>query len=278
MKALKINPIRHSLAIIALLLVSFAPLCMSAQSQVPDGVYPNTIDTNGFKQGAWKKLDDQGTCVYVGQFKNDKPYGTFKYFDTDGRLMTEMNFMNGGPVSYGKMYGVSGKVQAEGKYVNQLKDSLWKFYTEDGLLLSEEMYLKGKKDGKSITYHPGTKQAAEIKTFKNGLEQGAWIEYYLDGAKEAEGTYLDGNYDGKAVWYFPDGRINIIGNYQHAVKDGIWTYYGIDEKGNYAVKGTETWKLGKLMSGEQVIKTDDFNKQVDDPQDPNHDAGSDQPH
>ena len=277
MKALKINPIRRSIAMVALLLISFAPISVSAQGQVPTGIYPIATDAHGLKQGAWKKLDDQGTCVYVGQFKDDKPYGVFQYFDTDGRIMTEMDFGTGGPVAYGKMYSVTGKVQAQGKYVNQLKDSLWTFYTDDGLLLSEEMYVNGKKDGKSVTYHPGTKQPAEVKSYKNGLEQGPWIQYYLDGSKEAEGTYLDGNYDGRATWYFQDGKINIIGNYQHAVKDGIWVYY-TEEGGTYAVKGKETWKLGKLISGEQVIKNEDFNKQVDDPQDPNHDAGSDQPH
>ena len=102
------------------------------------------------------------------------------------------------------------------------------------------------------------------------MEEGAWIQYYLDGSKEADGIYLDGNYDGIQTWYFPDGKINIIGNYQHAVKDGIWVYYNADG----TVKGKETWKLGKLLSGKQVIKNEDFNKQVDDPdnkdgQDPN---------
>jgi antitoxin component YwqK of YwqJK toxin-antitoxin module len=272
MKALKISLIRFSIALIGLLILSEN---LAAQSQVPNGIYPNLTDTNGKKQGAWKKLDEQGTCVYVGQFKDDKPYGLFQYFDTDGRVMTEMTFYKGGVIAYGKMYSVTGKVQAEGKYVNQQKDSLWKFYTEDGILLSEETYLNGKKQGKSVTYHPGTKQPAEIKYYKNGLEDSTWVQYYKDGKKEAEGTYKAGNYEGKAIWYFPDGKINIIGNYQHAVKDGKWVYYSEDPTAGYQIKGTEVWKQGKLISGEQVIKPDDFKKTVEDPQDPNHDAGSD---
>jgi len=235
-------------------------------AQVPDGMYPNTTDASGKKQGAWKKKDEQGTVIYVGQFRDDKPYGLFTYFDTEGRKMTEMNFGNGGNVAYAKMYYVDGKLQAEGKYLDQKKDSVWRFYNVDGLFLSEENWLKGQREGKSVVYHPGTKQAASITLFKNGLEDGPYVEYYLDGQKKMEATYVSGNLEGTATWYFADGRINIVGAYQHAVKHGKWTYYNADG----TVKGTETWNLGKMTSQEQLIKPEDLNKTIENPQDPNH--------
>ena len=241
------------------------PVVLSAQ--VPDGIYPNTIDANGKKQGAWKKLDEQGTVVYVGQFKDDKPYGLFTYFDVEGKKMTEMNFVKDG-VAYAKMYYVDGKVQAEGKYVNQQKDSVWNFYNADGMFLSTENWINGKREGKSTVYHPGTKQAASITNFKNGLEEGEYVEYYLDGQIKMKANYVAGNMEGTAIWYFADGKINIIGAYQHAVKHGKWTYYNADG----TVKGTETWAFGKLTSQEQLIKQEDLYKTIENPQDPNHDA------
>jgi antitoxin component YwqK of YwqJK toxin-antitoxin module len=240
------------------LLVTFSLLTNAvAFGQVPAGTFPNKTDEKGRKQGEWKKLDENGTCVYIGQFKDDKPYGTFTYFDTDGRKMTEMNFgPNGGTVAYAKMYHINGNIQAEGKYINQQKDSLWRFYTYEvnGQLLSEENYVKGKKHGKATVYYPGTKQAASITNFVNGLEEGAYVEYFSDGAKKEEATYIAGNLEGKAVWYFPDGRINIIGYYQHAVKHGTWIYYEADGK----ERGREVWELGKLKSQEQLIKPADI--------------------
>ncbi|MEO5644796.1 MAG: hypothetical protein ABIQ40_14900 [Bacteroidia bacterium] len=258
MKTLKIKTITLSMILLGLILLF--PANLSAQNDVPSGDFANVTDAAGKKQGKWKKLDAQGTCVYIGQFKDDKPFGIFTYFDTDGRKMTEMNFLNGGPVNYGKMYSVSGKLQAQGKYINQLKDSVWTFYTEDGLLLSQEFYKKGKKEGKSVTYYPGTKQAAGITYFKNGLEDSTWVEYYDDGKKKSEGTYKLGNYEGKAVWYFQDGRVNIIGAYLHGVKDGNWVYY----KSDGTVKGKETWKAGKMTSEEKIIGKDEFNKQIEE--------------
>lgn len=267
MKPLKIN-------FLSLFLLLAIPAFVMAQA--PAGIYPNKTDEKGHKQGAWKKVDEQGTVIYVGQFKDDKPYGMFTYYDTEGRKMTEMDFRNGGPVSYAKMYYINGYIQAEGKYLNQQKDSVWKFYTDyqNGELLSEETYVKGKKEGKSVVYHPGTKQVASVTIFKNGVEEGPYVEYFIDGTKKEEATYVAGNLEGKAVWYFPDGRINIVGSYQHAVKHGKWVYYNADG----SVKATEIWELGKLKSQEQLIKPEELNKNIEQEpgyngQDPNATGG-----
>src|SRR5687768_5419253 len=97
----------RSRALLLLLAVTLAPAALLAQ--VPDGVYPNTTDAQGRKQGAWKKLDEQGTVIYVGQFKDDKPYGLFTYFDTEGFKMTEMDFGNGTTnVQRAKMFYIDG--------------------------------------------------------------------------------------------------------------------------------------------------------------------------
>lgn len=263
----KKNP-RPNLGRISILLIGLLVVASgSLYAQVPNGVYPNTVDANGKKQGAWKKTDENGKTVYVGQFKDDKPYGVFTYFDTEGLKMTEMDFGDGKTnVQHAKMFYIDGKLQAEGKYVNQQKDSVWKFYSMDGLFLSEENWVNGKREGKSTVYFPGTKQAASITTWKNGVEDGPYVEYYADGAKKMEVNYVAGNMEGTATWYFEDGRINIIGAYQHAVKHGKWTYYNADG----SVKGTETWHQGKLTSAEQIIKPEDMNKTIEDPQNPDH--------
>lgn len=266
MKPLKINLLT---GILFLLILPFSGL---AQSQVPTGTYPNTTDANGKKQGAWKKLDANGTCVYVGQFKDDKPTGLFQYFDTDGRIMTELSFVGTtGTTAYCKMYSVSGKVIANGKYVNQLKDSTWNFFTDDGLKLSIENYKNGVKEGKSTTYFPGTDTVASVVNFVAGKEEGAYAEYYRDGKKKETATYLHGNLEGTATWYFDDGNINILGAYHDSVKNGKWTYYWVNpDNGKYELKGTETWLNGIQKSGQTVVPKDKLDQDVTDPQQGNY--------
>ena len=44
-------------------------------------VAQNQIDSNGKKQGPWKKTHPKSTAImYEGQFKDDKPVGTFFYY------------------------------------------------------------------------------------------------------------------------------------------------------------------------------------------------------
>jgi antitoxin component YwqK of YwqJK toxin-antitoxin module len=264
MKTLKIKTLSFSMILLGLVLLF--PALAFGQNDVPLGDFPNVLDAAGKKQGKWKKVDARGTCIYVGQFKDDKPYGIFTYFDDQGKKMTEMNFLDGGPVNYGKMYGVSGKLTAQGKYVNQQKDSTWTFFTETGLFLSQENYKNGKKEGKSVTYYPGTKKIAGVSYFKGGVQDSTWTEYYEDGKVKAQGTYKMGNYEGKATWFFPDGRVNITGNYVHGLKDGVWMYYWLNDKKQmaYELKGKETWKAGKMTSQEQVIGKEEFNKQIEE--------------
>lgn len=250
-----------ALIISVLCLLLMLPQALMAQSAVPIGEYPNKIE-NGLKEGAWKKMDQQGLCVYVGQFKKGIPYGIFTYFDAEQKKMSEVNFMNGGPITYGKMFGVAGKLQAQGKYVNQKKDSVWTFYTEEGILLSREWYKNGEKNGRSETYHPFTRQIAELKFYKKNLQDSIWNTFYSDGKKQGEGTFKMGKNEGKAVWFFPDGRINIIGKYTRDLKDGIWIYYGGDGK----EKGKETWKVGVLISGGVLIQAEEFKNRIEVPQ------------
>src|SRR5688500_268308 len=106
MKTLKIKTISFSMILLGLMML--LPATLFAQSDVPLGDFQNGLQAAGKKQGKWKKVDARGACIYVGQFKDDKPYGIFTYFDDQGKKMTEMNFLDGGPVNYGKMYSVTG--------------------------------------------------------------------------------------------------------------------------------------------------------------------------
>ena len=48
----------------------------------------NKKDSQGRKQGEWKKAyKDVQVYQYIGQFKNDKPYGEFTYFYKSGNVI-----------------------------------------------------------------------------------------------------------------------------------------------------------------------------------------------
>ena len=56
----------------------------------------NQIDSNGMKQGVWKKTYDNGNLRYKGNFKNDNPEGIFYYYYKSGELQLEKEFFHNG--------------------------------------------------------------------------------------------------------------------------------------------------------------------------------------
>src|SRR5688572_17555325 len=101
----------------------------------------NQVDANGKKQGVWKKAyENNAVYRYVGQFKDDKPYGKFVYYYESGDVEAVINFSDDGSVGYSKMYHESGYMMARGKYVNQQKDSTWVYFDDRGIISYQENY------------------------------------------------------------------------------------------------------------------------------------------
>jgi len=207
-----------------IILVLFSPLFIVAQSI-------NQTDANNNKQGKWKKTYSNGVPRYVGQFKNDKPFGKFEYFYISGALKAITNYSPDGVVARTKTFHENSLPMAEGKYINQKKDSVWFYFSElDGKLISEETYKKGELNGISKTFYPESGKIAESIEYKNGIKQGELRKYFPEGNIMTKGTYKDDLLEGDFTLYFPKGNIQLKGEYHKGRQIGNWQYF--DEEGN----------------------------------------------
>lgn len=216
----------------------------------------NKKDSQGRKQGVWKKAyRDVQVYQYVGQFKNDKPYGEFTYYYKSGNVQSKIKFLNGGTTAYNKMYHESsGRLMAQGKYVNQQKDSLWLYYDNVGNLKSQETFVNGKLEGQSVTYYEpqgGKYVVAKYEYYKNGVRDGQFKEYHPNTQLKSEGTYKDGNRNGMVKNFYPSGKIRSVERYKFAVKHGWWIFYGKDGR---QVGKELFWEGKKLKDGPEKDK------------------------
>jgi len=242
-------------------------LVVSVQALYAQNDTINRVDAQGRKQGKWVKYHPTGQPRYVGQFKDDKPYGEFFYYDDEGTLTTVMLFQ--GNVARATMYFQNGQIMAKGKYVNQQKDSIWVYYDAlKGYVLADEFYDKGVKKGEWHFYYPdGT--LLETRVYENGTENGPWIQYYADGKKKMEALFENGTLSGKVTHYYPNGNPEIIGYYFKDLRHGVWSYY--DDKGK--VERQVTYKNGQCIKGcvenieEPVDEKDKIYKDWLDPED-----------
>ena len=183
------------------------------------------------KNGPWRSTYPDGSVKSTGQFNHNIPYGEFIYYYKSGIKQSVTVFDNQGIQARNSTWYESGNLMAEGKYINKQKDSTWSYYGDSiDQLIAVEQYSMGKLEGKSITYYPGTTQAAEVILYHNGIKQGELRKYFPDGGTMTEGTYLNNKLDGPFTLYYPDGSVQLRGIYKMGEQVGEWKYYSIAGK------------------------------------------------
>ncbi|MFA8299481.1 MAG: toxin-antitoxin system YwqK family antitoxin [Hyphomicrobiales bacterium] len=222
-----------------LIILSFVVSSAFSQSE-----RENYIDSKGKRQGAWKGYDPMGALKFVGQFKDDKPYGKFTYYYTNGKTKAVTQFAPNGKDATTELFHKNGVIMARGKYLNQQREGEWRFYSDyDSALISTEHYIDGKREGKIITYYPESGNIAEEINYKDDWEEGPFKRFFDSGQVKAEGQYVRGRQVGVVKHYYADGKVSIQGQYQKGLKSGIWSFY--DEKG-------ELWKKDKYKNGRLI--------------------------
>jgi len=190
----------------------------------------NKTDQQGKKQGHWIKKYANGTIMYEGTFKDDKPVGEFKRFNSDNTLKSVLIYSKDSRVSDATIYYPNGFISSKGKYVDQLKEGVWRFYSSgiNGCLINEESYSKSIKNGLSLKYYTDSTLAEKI-TYLNGVKTGEWIQNHPDGKIYLKANYVNGQLDGKFEAWYNNGKRQYSGSYKRNVRDGKWQMF--DEKG-----------------------------------------------
>lgn len=192
----------------------------------------NQVDAQGRKQGVWKKAYENNSVFrYVGQYKDDKPYGKFVYYYPSGDVQAVIEFNDDGSIGYSKMYHESGYMMARGKYVNQEKDSMWVYFDDRGIISYTENYVAGKLDGQKVIYYEpynGKYLVAKYYTYSKGVLQGEFKSYYPNQQLESEGSYENGRLNGMVKYYYTNGKTMKLERYKNGVKHGYWIFYNED--------------------------------------------------
>ncbi|MBE0649047.1 MAG: toxin-antitoxin system YwqK family antitoxin [Bacteroidales bacterium] len=208
----------------------------------------NQVDSQGRKQGFWRKMDKDNLRVYEGQFRDDIPYGKFTYFYQNSKIRTVSLISEEGRTASTTSWFPNSKLMAKGRYIDQKRDSLWQFFSEyDGSLVSEEFYAEGVKHGPEKIFYPG-KGISEIIPWVDGVKEGIWEQFYDDGAPKLTGAFKNGEKDGPLKTFFINGKLLVSGFYTNGHQDSTWIYY--DDKGSVTLK--EYYDDGILLKSEEM--------------------------
>lgn len=186
----------------------------------------NKTDQQGKKQGHWIKKYPNGTVMYEGTFRNDKPVGEFRRYNSDSKLKSVLIYSPDSREADATIYHPNGFISSKGKYIDQLKEGKWKFFSSaiNGYMINEETYLKNTRHGLSMRYYPDSTLAEKVN-YVNGRKEGEWLQYHPNGKLFLRAYYVNGELNGKFESWFDNGKPEYSGNYKRNMRDGKWKVY-----------------------------------------------------
>jgi antitoxin component YwqK of YwqJK toxin-antitoxin module len=231
------------------LLLIFSSILLSAgmSGQSTDTLW-NQTDSQGLRQGYWKKSYPDGNLIYKGFFKDGKPIGRVERFYENGTRRAELVYPEGTDFTYATIFYRTGNLAAEGKYVNLAKDSLWRYYSyySDDLMYTET-YKTGLKDGESRKFYPGG-QIAEVMTWQMDLKHGPWKQFFEDSTIRLISWHDSDQLHGRYQVYNRNHVLIMEGEYDHGKMDKTWHFYDDNGKEEHAL----LYEKGELQNNKEL--------------------------
>ena len=225
----------------------------------------NQTDSNGLRQGLWKKQQPNGNPLYEGYFKDDKPVGEWKRYHEGGQVKAIISYRSDS--AFTQLFDEWGKKVAEGVYVSEKKEGTWKYFSENRLI-SDEQYLNGLKNGISHTYYE-TGEVLEEADWKNGKQDGNHRVFFKDGNPFMEYKMQNDMRNGLCLTYYQNNKTELEAYYKNNLRDGNWNFY----KENGELWYTLKYEVGEILNPQvrdsiSNLQLQDFEKNKDNIVDP----------
>jgi antitoxin component YwqK of YwqJK toxin-antitoxin module len=207
-------------------LMLFLPLLAMGQEKT------NLTDSNGHKQGLWKRNYPNGRLMYEGNFRNDKPVGEWRRFHENGFIRARLQHSETDTV-VAVLYDEMGKRVAQGIYLGEKKEGLWRYFSADKQI-SEEHFREGLKSGVSRIFYPDGATLEESE-WRGGVKNGRYRAFYASGTPFLECMYENDQRHGFCISYFPSGAMEVDAFYRQDLPDGTWKYYSEQGEPRYTL-------------------------------------------
>ena len=188
----------------------------------------NQLDSNGKRQGVWKKNYTNNRIRYVGAFEHGKEVGTFKYYSASSSEYPIIikKFHKNDDFADVQFFTTSGILESEGLMKGKLREGKWLFYHSDGkAIMGEENYKNGKLNGVYKTFYPNG-ELTEVTYYKNGLLDGNYKKYSIKGQLYNDFNYAGGKLNGMAIYYSrKTGDLIKKGPFKNDMRVGTWENY-----------------------------------------------------
>lgn len=228
----------------------------------------NQTDTNGLRQGFWKKEYPNGRTMYEGNFTNGKPSGEWKRYYEGGQVKALIHYREDTDPAAVVLFDEWGNKVAEGFYLDEKRSGKWIMYAQNRKI-AEEHYVKGLKHGISRRYYSSGEILDETE-WSNGIQEGKYQAFFIDGKPYFQCKFQNNKRNGLCVSWFQNGRQEMVANYKDNLRDGEWKYYNEEGKYLYSLFYAE----GRLLNPQvrdsidhlQLLQVEQKKRELTDPE------------
>jgi len=199
----------------------FLPFWVSAQI--------NHTDSNGLRQGLWKKEYPNGRLMYEGNFRDGKPVGGWKRYHESGQVKAIISYHENSDSAFVQLFDEWGKKVTEGNYIGEKKAGVWILFSENRKV-AEENYSGGVKCGISRKFYQ-TGEVLEESEWQNGVQEGKYQVFFKNGKPFMQCKFSNNQRNGLFLSYFQNGRVELEAYYKNNLRDSEWKYFS--ETGDY---------------------------------------------
>ncbi len=197
---------------------------LNGEHRIIDG-YHSAYILAGFKDGLYN--GDYEEYVYnklkaKGSYREGWKNGIFKKFDDEGRVTEEKSYKDGKLDGAHRTFYTNGKQEMERFYKEGKQDGKDLYYEFDGTLRREHNYKNGKQIGKQYSYIKGTFELKETSYYnEQGLLDGDFEQLYLFGQPRTIAHYNNGQKDGTWIQIAESGDTLHITTYNNGNEEGL---------------------------------------------------------
>jgi len=226
-------------------------------------LYSYATYENGYMDGEFAELNQDGTPKKRGFYKNGKKEGEWDDFYSDGEKKQTEQYKDDGLIKRITYY-TNGNIEMERNFLNGKENGIEKRYTLEGDLKTEKNYVNGKQVDKQVQHYTSN-LADYIQTSnynESGKLDGDYSEIYTEsGETKQKGKYKNGKKEGLWITGSPSGGKTKEENYENNILTGYKvTEKGQDAENSYYTEITYFDKDGKKTG--EYTQTWDKNKAV----------------
>jgi len=187
----------------------------------------NQFNSNGKREGVWKKYFQNGRIRYQGQFENGKEVGVFKFYSpiSSDFPMIVKTFEKNSDIALVEHFTLKGLPESKGKMKEKKRIGKWVYYHKDGkTIILEENYEDDVLNGEHKVFYKDGK-LTKLAHYKDGKLHGNSKKYSPKGILIEDVNYVNGELHGAAAFYEDNGNLKYKGLYEHDFKVGYWEFY-----------------------------------------------------